>query len=104
MTEDVGAHPPFSPLTWRFHWPRRDGLYIPVFGVRLWQQRVRQNIFKEVKRRTRVVETFPNETSAKTLATEIMLRSSEEGWALKRYLTMAVLETTKEPNPHHSRR
>jgi len=57
-----------------------------------------------VKRRTGVVGVFPNETSAKTLATEIMLRSSEEEWALKRYLTMDVLETIEEPNPQRSRR
>jgi putative transposase len=56
-----------------------------------------------VKRRTRVVGVFPNETSASTLATEIMLRSSEE-WALKRYLTMDALEAVEKPNPQHSRR
>jgi putative transposase len=39
-----------------------------------------ERVFKEVKRRTRVVGVFPNETSASTLATEITLRSSEE-WA-----------------------
>jgi putative transposase len=42
-----------------------------------------ERLFEEVKRRTRVVGVFPNETSASTLATEIALRSSEE-WALKR--------------------
>src|SRR5438270_14024027 len=46
-----------------------------------------ERLFKEVKRRTKVVGVFPNETSASTLTTEIVLRSSEE-WALKRYLTM----------------
>jgi putative transposase len=40
-----------------------------------------ERLFKEVKRRTRVVGVFPSETSANTLATEIALRSSEE-WAL----------------------
>jgi Transposase, Mutator family len=45
-----------------------------------------ERLFKEVKRRTRVVGVFPNERSASTLATEIALRSSEQ-WALKRYLT-----------------
>lgn len=60
-------------------------------------------MFKEVKRRTKVVGVFPNETSAATLATEIMLRSSEE-WALKRYLTMDALEVVAEPYPQHSRR
>jgi putative transposase len=40
-----------------------------------------ERLFEEVKRRTRVVGDFPNETSASTLATEIALRSSEE-WAL----------------------
>src|SRR5215210_157391 len=48
-------------------------------------------IFKEVKRRTRVVGVFPSESSEATLATEIALRSSEE-WTLRRYLTMDTLE------------
>jgi putative transposase len=37
-----------------------------------------ERLFKEVKRRTRVVGVFPNELSASTLATEIPLRSSEQ--------------------------
>jgi len=61
-----------------------------------------ERLFREVKRRTRVVGVFPNETSATTLATEIALRSSEE-WALKRYLTMDALEEAKKPNPQLSR-
>ena len=61
-----------------------------------------ERLFREVKRRTRVVGVFPNETSAVTLATEIALRSSEE-WALKRYLTMDALEEAKKPNPQLSR-
>jgi putative transposase len=60
-----------------------------------------ERLFKEVKRRTRVVGVFPNESSAATLATEIALRSSEE-WALRRYLTMDALEAEK-PNPQYSR-
>ena len=59
-------------------------------------------MFKEVKRRTRVVRVFPNERSASTLATEIALRSSEE-WALKRHLARDVLEAVGKPNPQHSR-
>jgi putative transposase len=61
-----------------------------------------ERLFKEVKRRTRVVGVFPNETSASTLTTEIALRSSEE-WALRRYLAMDVLETAQKPNPQLSR-
>ncbi len=61
-----------------------------------------ERLFKEVKRRTRVVGVFPNETSASTLATAIALRSSEE-WALKRYLTMDALEAVENPNPQLSR-
>jgi putative transposase len=61
-----------------------------------------ERLFKEVKRRTRVVGVFPNETSASTLATEIALRSSEE-WALRRYLTMDTLEAVEKPNPQLSR-
>jgi hypothetical protein len=60
-----------------------------------------ERLFEEVKRGTKVVGVFPNETSR--LATEIMLRSSEE-WALKRYLTMEALEVVGKPNPQHSRR
>jgi putative transposase len=61
-----------------------------------------ERLFKEVKRRTRVVGVFPNETSASTLATEIALRSSEE-WALRRYLTMDALEAIEKPLPHNIR-
>jgi putative transposase len=60
-----------------------------------------ERLFKEVKRRTRVVGVFANETSASTLATEIALRSSEE-WALRRYLTLDSFEAEK-PNPQLSR-
>jgi putative transposase len=62
-----------------------------------------ERLFKEVKRRTRVVGVYPNETSAATLATEIALRSSEE-WALRRYLTLDALQGAEKPNPQHSRR
>jgi putative transposase len=61
-----------------------------------------ERLFREVKRRTRVVGVFPSEVSASTLATEIALRSSEQ-WALKRYLTMDALEITEKPNPQLSR-
>lgn len=71
--------------------------------ARIRTTNVLERLFKEVKRRTRVVGVFPNETSAQTLATEVMLRSSEE-WALKRYLTMDALETVEKPNPQYSRR
>jgi putative transposase len=67
---------------------------------------VLERLFKEVKRRTRVVGmVFPNETSTQTLAPEIVLRSSsEEEWALKRYLTtMEVLEGAEKPSPQLSR-
>jgi transposase-like protein len=70
--------------------------------ARLRTTNMLERLFKEVKRRTRVVGVFPNETSASTLATEIMLRSSEE-WALKRYLTMDALKATGKPNPQLSR-
>jgi putative transposase len=69
--------------------------------VRIRTTNMLEHLFKEVKRRTRVVGVFPNETSASTLATEIALRSSEE-WALRRYLTMGTLEA-QNPNPQYSR-
>ena len=66
--------------------------------ARLRTTNVLERLFKEVKRRTRVVGVFPDETSASTLATEIVLRSSQE-WALRRYLTMDALEAAEKPNP-----
>ena len=70
--------------------------------ARLRTTNMLERLFKEVKRRTRVVGVFPDETSAATLATEIVLRSSEE-WALRRYLTMDALEPVGNPNPQLSR-
>jgi len=71
--------------------------------VRIRTTNMMERLFREVKRRTKVVGVFPNETSASTLATEIMLRSSEE-WALKRYLSMdALFEAVENPNPQYSR-
>ncbi len=64
-----------------------------------------ERLFKEVKRRTRVVGVFPNETSASTLATEVILRSSEE-WALKRYLSMEAQRKALRPGealPSHQK-
>ena len=70
--------------------------------ARLRTTNMLERLFREVKRRTRVVGVFPNEVSASTLATEIALRSSEQ-WALKRYLTMDALEALTKPNPQLSR-
>jgi len=70
--------------------------------VRIRTTNMLERLFKELKRRTKVVGVFPNETSAQTLATEIALRSSEE-WALKRYLAMNAFETVEKPNPQLSR-
>jgi putative transposase len=50
-----------------------------------------ERLFREVKRRTRVVGVFPNERSAESLATVVMLRVSED-WALRRYLNMDPLQ------------
>ncbi len=49
-----------------------------------------ERTFREVKRRTRVVGVFPNEQSAETLATAVLLRVSED-WSERRYLDMAPL-------------
>jgi len=69
--------------------------------VRIRTTNMLERLFREVKRRTKVVGVFPNETSASTLATEIMLRSSEE-WTLKRYLSMeALFEAVENPNPQY---
>ena len=70
--------------------------------ARIRTTNILERLFKEVKRRTRVVGVFPSETSASTLATEIALRSSEE-WVLRRYLTMDALQEAEKPNPQLSR-
>lgn len=84
----------------------RDALtYLSYPGshhARIRSTNMLERLFEEVKRRTRVVGVFPNETSASTLATEITLRSSEE-WALRRYLTIDALEDAEKPNPQLSR-
>jgi putative transposase len=58
----------------------RDALtYLSYPGshhARIRSTNMLERLFKEVKRRTRVVGVFPNETSASTLATEIALRST----------------------------
>ena len=50
-----------------------------------------ERLFREVKRRTRVVGVFPNETSAVSLATTVMLCVTEP-WSLRRYMDMTPLE------------
>ena len=54
-----------------------------------------ERLFEEVKRRTRVVRIFPNETSACNLSTAVALRASED-WALRRYLEMEPFRAWKE--------
>lgn len=49
-----------------------------------------ERLFREVKRRTRVVGVFPTEQSALNLATVVLLRVSED-WSERRYLNMAPL-------------
>ncbi|MFZ5803839.1 MAG: IS256 family transposase [Acidobacteriota bacterium] len=51
---------------------------------------VLERLFREVKRRTRVVGVFPNEESLANLATVVMLRVTED-WAFRRYMDMAPL-------------
>jgi len=77
--------------------------YPGTHHARIRSTNMLERLFKEVKwRTTRVVGVFPNERSASTLATEIVLRSSEE-WALRRYLTMDALQGAQKPNPQLSR-
>jgi len=57
----------------------RPDLSMATREARIRTTNMLEGLFKEVKRRTRVVGVFPNETSAATLAMEeIALRSSEE--------------------------
>lgn len=54
-----------------------------------------ERLFEEVKRRTRVVRIFPNESSAGNLSTMVALRASED-WALRRYLDREPFRAWKE--------
>lgn len=50
-----------------------------------------ERLFREVKRRTKVVGVFPHEASALTLCSAVLFRSTED-WALRRYMDMSPLE------------
>jgi transposase-like protein len=50
-----------------------------------------ERLFREVKRRTKVVGIFPGEKSAVSLSTTVMLRVTED-WALRRYMDMEPLK------------
>lgn len=58
-----------------------------------------ERLFREVKRRTRVVGVFPGELSALNLATAVLLRVTEE-WSLRKYLDVVPLEAMNA-NPQH---
>jgi transposase-like protein len=77
-------------------------VYPGTHHARLRTTNMLERLFEEVKRRTKVVGVFPNETSASVLTTEIALRRSEQ-WALKRYLAMDALKAVEKPNPQLSR-
>ena len=49
-----------------------------------------ERLFREVKRRTKVVGVFPSEESATNLSTAVMLRVSED-WSQRRYLNTEPL-------------
>jgi transposase-like protein len=53
-----------------------------------------ERVFEEVRRRTRVIGIFPNETSAANLVTAVVLRTTE-AWATRKYLDMAPLHALK---------
>jgi transposase-like protein len=56
-----------------------------------------ERLFEEVKRRTRVVRIFPNETTACNLSTAVALRATED-WALRRYLDMEPYRAWQQLN------
>jgi putative transposase len=50
-----------------------------------------ERLFREVKRRARVVGVFPGEKSAVSLSATVTLRATEE-WALRKYMDMEPLK------------
>jgi transposase-like protein len=77
--------------------------YPVSYHVRIRAAGMLARFVEEMKRRTRVVETFPNDRSTAMLATAIALGSSDE-WAIKRYLAINALEAVVKANPQLSRR
>ena len=51
-----------------------------------------ERVFREVKRRTRVVGVFPSERSLTNMAKVVILRATED-WNFRRYLDMKLLWT-----------
>ena len=49
-----------------------------------------ERVFREIKRRTRMVGVFPSERSLTNLATVVILLATEE-WNFRRYLNMSPL-------------
>jgi transposase-like protein len=54
-----------------------------------------ERLFREVKRRTKVVGVFPHEASALTLCSAVLVRSTED-WALRRYMDISPLEAMND--------
>jgi transposase-like protein len=50
-----------------------------------------ERLFREVKRRTKVVGVFPHEASALTLCSAVLFRATED-WTLRRYMDMSPLQ------------
>jgi putative transposase len=58
-----------------------------------------ERLFREVKRRTRVVGVFPGEKSAVSLSATVILRTTED-WALRKYMDMGPLKAmNSNPQP-----
>ena len=56
---------------------------------------VLERLFREEKRKTKVVGVFPNEKSLANLATVVMLRASED-WVFRRYMDLGPLWAVEE--------
>jgi transposase-like protein len=53
-----------------------------------------ERLFEEVRRRTRVIRIFPNETSAVNLVSAVVLRVTED-WSARKYMDMAPLHALR---------
>lgn len=58
-----------------------------------------ERLFKEVKRRTRVIGVFPSEKSVASVVTAVVLRATEE-WNFRKYLDMQPLKAMNS-NPQN---